>query len=301
MGARIDETKLIGEVYDRLKIVKTYREGKHIMCNCDCVCGGHKSHIRFSALKDGSTRSCGCLQKEIVRGLMTKYDLDDLIGEEYGDLTIIDACRKTNKSLIYCNCLCKCGKIAKNIQYSALKNGTTKSCGCLHDRLSAERLSKQRKKYNKYQIGNGHMIGICYDNSKFIFDTEDYDKVKEYCWRKDTNGYVVAYDPYTRKTVWLHRVVMNCPDGYEVDHIHHVVDDNRKSELRICKLQENALNKMTPSHNTSGHKNVQKKGDKWYVVIKKKYIGRFESFEEACRIEEETEKQMYGEYSVYSN
>ena len=58
---------------------------------------------------------------------------------------------------------------------------------------------------------------------------------------------------------------------------------------------------MTPSHNTSGHKNVQKKGDKWYVVIKKKYIGRFESFEEACRIEEETEKQMYGEYSVYSN
>lgn len=48
MGARIDETKLIGEVYDRLKIVKTYREGKHIMCDCDCVCGGHKSHIIFS-------------------------------------------------------------------------------------------------------------------------------------------------------------------------------------------------------------------------------------------------------------
>lgn len=301
MGRRIDETKIIGEKYGRLTIIKSYREGKNIMCDCTCECGGHREHIRYSALKDGSTKSCGCLHSEITKEIMTKYNLKDIIGEKYGRLTIINAYRLTNKSIIYCDCICECGNIAERIQYSSLKNETTKSCGCLHDELSSKRLSLQRKKYNQYRMGDEYMIGETNDGAIFIFDEEDYDKIKNYCWYKNAYGYFVSYNPNSGRVVFLHRLIMDCPDEFEVDHIHHTTMDNRKKELRICKPHENALNKRTPSHNTSGHKNVQKSGNKWQVVIRQKYIGRYDTFEEACAIEEEVEKEMYGEYSVYSN
>lgn len=158
-----------------------------------------------------------------------------------------------------------------------------------------------KKKYNQYRMGDGYMIGETNDGVIFIFDEEDYDKIKNYCWYKNAYGYFVSYNPNSGRVVFLHRLIMDCPDEFEVDHIHHITMDNCKKELRICKPHENALNKRTPSHNTSGHKNVQKAGNKWQVVIRQKYIGRYDTFEEACAIEEEVEKETYGEYSVYSN
>lgn len=302
MGARINIDKLIGEKFGMLIINRAYREGKYIMCDCICDCGGGKDHIRYSALKDGSTKSCGCLQKEMAKNNLLKYDLDKIVGEEYDRLTVINAYREGKKSLIYCDCKCKCGNLAKHVQYSSLKNGSTKSCGCIHNELSAKRLSLQRKKYNQYKEQDDYMVGICSDGTEFIFDKDDYEKISSFCWYKNQYGYLAAYNPKEKNVILFHRYIMNCPDGYEVDHIYHNLLDNRKSQLRICKPQENALNKLTPLSNTSGHKNVAKtKYGTWSVCIKKKWIGTFDTYEEACRVEEEKEKEMYGEFSVYSN
>ena len=146
------------------------------------------------------------------------------------------------------------------------------------------------------------MVGICKNGQEFYFDKEDYAKIQPFCWHTYKSTYIAAYNPETKQHMQLHRYVMDCPNGYEVDHINHVGYDNRKQNLRICKQNENALNKLTPSHNTSGHKNVCKsKGNKWSVRIRRKWIGTFDSYEEACAIEEEKEKELYGEFSVYSN
>lgn len=56
----------------------------------------------------------------------------NLIGNKYGDLTVIQKSDKKNKNReTSWICICNCGNITTVIG-SNLKNGTTKSCGCLH-------------------------------------------------------------------------------------------------------------------------------------------------------------------------
>lgn len=54
----------------------------------------------------------------------------DLTGKKFGELTVI--CKEyTDKNRnIYWKCKCECGNTAI-VRGSALKNGNTKSCGCL--------------------------------------------------------------------------------------------------------------------------------------------------------------------------
>jgi hypothetical protein len=63
------------ERYGRLTIIKVIEPiiepsgNKRKMVLCECECGNFKN-IRLSDLRSGKTKSCGCLQKEIV----TKHD-----------------------------------------------------------------------------------------------------------------------------------------------------------------------------------------------------------------------------------
>lgn len=54
---------------------------------------------------------------------------DDLTAQKFGQLTVMCPAYQKN-SLTYYKCLCDCGK-QKIIRGTMLKNGTTKSCGCL--------------------------------------------------------------------------------------------------------------------------------------------------------------------------
>ena len=66
---------------------------------------------------------------------------------------------------------------------------------------------KYFKKYNKYDLlGN---YGICYladAELKVYFDLEDYDKIKDYCWYKNTNGYLSS--DFNNQKLLLHRLVL---------------------------------------------------------------------------------------------
>ena len=75
-----------------------------------------------------------------------KYN-KDIIGNKYGKLTIIkkDEDRKNNHGArTYWICQCDCGNI-KSVQGYNLKNGNTKSCGCLQ--------KEKVKEYNKQFYG----------------------------------------------------------------------------------------------------------------------------------------------------
>ena len=102
----------------------TERSGKLIKWVCQCECGTIFSAVG-AKIRNGWTRSCGCLQKEVT----SKRTRIDLIGQQFGYLTVFEAAGKRGSRALW-KCRCICG----NIKYATSNNligGQTKSCGCL--------------------------------------------------------------------------------------------------------------------------------------------------------------------------
>jgi HNH endonuclease len=136
---RIKELK--GKRFGRLLVLEntfTKNNSNYIWkCLCDC---GNIVEIAGSSLTGGYTKSCGCLNKEIVSKLNTK----NLKGERFGKLIAIENTRKKSYNCFLWKCICDCGKETE-VKSSSLINGHTKSCGCLQREMSSEKNIKNIK------------------------------------------------------------------------------------------------------------------------------------------------------------
>lgn len=95
------------------------------LCQCDC---GNQTIVYGSTLRNGETTSCGCRKYE------SKNEINE-IGNRYGKLTVIDRGMKPDNSThAFWKCKCDCGQEIE-VNGQNLRNGITKSCGCL--RMSA--------------------------------------------------------------------------------------------------------------------------------------------------------------------
>lgn len=129
-------------------------------------------------------------------------------------------------------------------------------------------------------------------------DIEDIERCKEIgIWSLTKAGYVI------NKTtgLCLHRFIMNCPKGYEVDHIFHDPLDNRKSQLRITTSSQQKMNTKIRCDNSSGHRGVffDKDRSTWNVDIRTEgncLRKRCKTYEEACEIADEFYDKYFGEY-----
>lgn len=233
----------------------------------------------------------------------------DLTGMKFGRLTVIKQYdRKTFPSgacHIRWLCRCDCGS-EKDVVVdgSYLTNGHTQSCGCIKMEKIRTLAKRTCKKYNDYEIQEDYVIMYTTKGEPFYVDLEDFWKVKDICWYKNKYGYFV-HSIGNNQLIWLHRVIMNCPDDMKVDHINgsDTTNDNRKSNLRIVTQQQNCYNSKPSKKNTSGKKGVSynKKRKKWRarITVNKKeiHLGEFENFEDACRVRDEAELKYFGEYS----
>lgn len=158
--------------------------------------------------------------------------------------------------------MCDCGK-SKTISSSKLISGNTSSCGCLQQ----ESRLTSKKKYNRYDLLGEFGIGYTTKEELFYFDLEDFEKIKNYCWRISVDGYVITTKKDTH--ILFHRVVLDCPKGMVCDHINNNnKNDNRKSNIRIATYSQNMQNRDTPTNNTSGIKGVyQISGGIWGYEI----------------------------------
>ena len=105
---------------------------------------------------------------------------------------------------------------------------------------------------------------------------------------------------HSGKTLYVHRVIMEL-SGHSlcghlvVDHINRNKLDNTLGNLRVVSQSINMFNTGTPSHNTSGVKGVSfdKSRNKWKAQIhvdgKNHMIGRYSTFEEACKARRQKE------------
>lgn len=118
---------LINQKFNRLTVLSQFRKNNHSYCTCQCQCGTIKD-IRTDSLKNGSIQSCGCLHKEI---LSSKYE--DLTGLKFNNWLVLSKAERpetTKNRGTYWLCRCKCGT-EKIVWGKSLKDGTSKSCGCI--------------------------------------------------------------------------------------------------------------------------------------------------------------------------
>jgi hypothetical protein len=232
-----------------------------------------------------------------------------LTGQKFGRITVLK--RAENNKYGYKMWLCQCECKEKNIKIileNSLKRGLTRSCGCLNkERLVKYNKENKNKKYNIYNLTGEYGIGYTSKGEEFYFDLEDHDLIKNYYWSVNTYGYIIT-NLYEEKTIlFMHRLVMNCPDDMEIDHKFHKKHDNRKSELRIVTRSQNQMNVDLKSHNTSGVKGVSwhKYHEKWRVFIsvnkKQIHLGYFNNFEEAIKVRKAAEEKYYREYGFKEN
>ena len=130
-----------GQKFNRLTVL--YRNGSSgekakWHCKCDC---GNECDVIGQYLRNGHTKSCGCLQKERTAEVAKKNALD-LTNQHFSFLTAIKPTEQRQGSSIIWECLCECGNTTY-VAASDLVHSKTKSCGC-----------KRNSSYGEIEIEN---------------------------------------------------------------------------------------------------------------------------------------------------
>ena len=136
-----------------------------------------------------------------------------------------------------------------------------------------------------------------------IVDAADYERLNRYKWCAMKGGAkLYACRTTGRRTILMHRFLMNPPKGMVVDHIDGNGLNNRRSNLRICTHQQNMCN-TRPKGKGSRYKGVcwDKNRKQWIVVVRcgerHVHVGRFDDETEAARAYDRKAFELFGEYA----
>lgn len=154
-----------------LRVPKTSEIREPVKWNCKCECGNMCVHssttLKRSKLREENLISCGCTRK--------KHKQIDLIGKRFGKLLVLSFEGYINKKKRW-KCKCDCGN-TKSIIGSALRSGTTQSCGCLR----SETCSRQNhSKWKGYEEISGEYLSSLKRGAKkrdLLFEVDG-----EYLW-----------------------------------------------------------------------------------------------------------------------
>ena len=125
---------------------------------CSCKCGA-ACVISCGHLVSGNAKSCGCLLHRKM----------NLIGMHFGRFYVLACAGKKGKTRdFHWVCECSCGEI-RTVQGSQLKNGHSKSCGCLQ-RMAAAKIGDRTRTHGMYgtpthSIWKG-MLSRCYNPNR---------------------------------------------------------------------------------------------------------------------------------------
>ena len=157
---------------------------------CKCTACGTEKVVLGTHLRDGSSTNCGCIRKEKMRLASIK----DETGKTYGFLFVNRMAYEEEKPRndrygVYWNCTCtNCGKENVIVFGDYLRNGDTKSCGCINS-ANELKISKMLNNLNlrykqQYIFDNLTSTGRPCDKLRFDFGV----------WTENGIFYIIEYD-----------------------------------------------------------------------------------------------------------
>lgn len=149
------------------------------------------------------------------------------------------------------------------------------------------------------------------DGRLALVDEADYLRFKDWKWRaipKRGMWYAVSNPPFAatggnRKTVYMHRLILDVAPDIEVDHRNHDGLDNQRGNLRPATRQQQMRNTRKRAGCTSRFKGVHwaKHRQKWWARIcvdgRMRSLGLFDNEIDAARRYNEEAVKLFGEFA----
>lgn len=213
---------LIGKKFNNLEVlyrIKNKDKSRAAWWRCRCICGNIKD-VRADQLKNGQTKSCGCLVVET-----NKNKIIDMTNQKIGKLTVLYLSDKRSSSgEVYWHCKCECGT-ELDVIGSSLRAGIM-SCGCENSKGEykiAQLLNEKNILFNKeysfptckikklmrfdFYVNNQYLIEFdgkqhfnytnsCWNTDEKLQETQKHDEYKNQ-WCKENNIPLIRI-PYTK-------------------------------------------------------------------------------------------------------
>jgi hypothetical protein len=136
-----------------------------------------------------------------------------------------------------------------------------------------------------------------------LVDDADYEWLNQWKWRAIKNGgnwYAVRRQD--GKIIFMHRLVIDAPDGVTVDHRNGDGLHNWRANLRLCTQTQNSRNRKKSKLASGLFKGVTFEQGRYYrarIKVDRKTInlGYFLSAVQAARAYDEAAKKYFGEFA----
>lgn len=196
---------LTGQKFNRLTVLnRAENKNGRVAWNCQCDCG-NKIIVTSKHLRDNHTQSCGCLRKERAG----KRNFKNIQGLRFGKLFIEKYAYSNKVGGAMWQCKCDCGNVII-ARGADLRNGHTKSCGCISSfgQQKIFQLLKQanfkvqtQKTFENCRFKDTHMLArfdfFVNDSYLIEYDGKQHFQWSSYGWDNKQNfNKIVEHDKF---------------------------------------------------------------------------------------------------------
>lgn len=199
--------------------------------------------------------------------------------------------------------------IAKNTDIH-FRNGNTLDCRRSNLQLYNKDEIIPKKRNNWRRLEDGTIEVELTQGQTALIDTQDLEKILAYKWcahaEHNDCWYTYAAGPRGdkgRPVVRMHRIILNAPDGMQVDHRNGNGLDNRRANLRLATASQNLANSRKRRGCRHRYKGVstQKNTRRWRACISANgctiHLGYFDTEAEAAQAYNVAALHHFGEFA----
>ena len=138
------------------------------------------------------------------------------------------------------------------------------------------------------------VIPLANDRGAALIDAADLPLVLGLRWRLHTGGYA-----HTSPALYMHRRILDVPADVQVDHVNGHRLDNRRSNLRVATVAQQAMNRRASS--ATGFKGVSPHRGRYQARIMRdgrhRVLGCYSDAEEAARAYDAAAVELFGAFA----